>query len=201
MLPWNARPRSRGSVGTVGIVLLALFGVSEGEAASSPGEGGLGLCSSPPTVAPGASDYYTIPLVRTGRAPGAGGVAEVRFVDSPFGVAVTGEGHYVYEIHLRASGLRRVPGRTYAAWLTTPDLDEVTRLGPLDENLEVRGLVTWNKYLVVVTAETEEPGETWAGAIVLRGLSLSGMLESMAGHGPLDSEECYYLGFQSQMPI
>jgi hypothetical protein len=190
-----------GSAGLGLLGLLLLLTTSEGPGLAAAKVAPPSACGGVEWSTRAASEYYTIPLVPTARGAGTSGMASVRFASSPFGVAVTEDGRYTYDLHVRASGLRPVEGRAYVAWVTTPNLDQVVRLGPLDEALEVTGRVEWNKYLVVVSAESSEPGDRWAGPIVLRGLSLSGMLESMAGHGPLDTEECYYMGFESGMRL
>ena len=67
----------------------------------------------------------------------------------------------------------------------------------LDQNDSVRGRVAWNKYLVVLTLEpTDDPGATkWSGPIVSRGMSRSGMMHTLAGHGPYENEPCAKYGF------
>jgi hypothetical protein len=85
----------------------------------------------------------------------------------------------------------------YVAWVSTPSLDQVQRLGVLDENMQVKGTVTWNKFLVIITLEpsADDLGERWQGPVVLRGMSRSGMMHTMAGHGPFETEPCAVYGF------
>ena len=85
------------------------------------------------------------------------------------------------------------------AWVTTRELDQIERLGPLDEKLRASGKVGWNKFLVVITLEADNNPEQsmWAGPIVFRGVSRSGMMHTMVGHGALQQENCAAYGYAS----
>jgi len=139
-------------------------------------------------------DPYEIVLVPTANANGATGRAMLRFAESPFGVTVSPEGHHLYDIRLETKGLR-AGGRALVVWAATPELDRVSRLGTLDENGVLQGTVAFNKFLVFVTAEESAEVERWAGPILLRGISASGRMHTMAGHGPFQGEPCSKWGF------
>lgn len=111
------------------------------------------------------------------------GWMELTFARSPYGVTVSRDGRYVYDVVLGVRSERTVEGRTLVAWATTRDLDEVRKLGVLDEGSRVSGQVDWNKFLVLVTAERSPDVETWQGPILLTGMSPSGKMHTMAGHG------------------
>jgi hypothetical protein len=82
------------------------------------------------------------------------------------------------------------------AWATKDDLSETTRLGVLDDDFRVSGKAAWNKFLLVVSLEpTDEPTGKWSGPIVMRGMSRSGMMHTLAGHGPYQAEPCAKYGF------
>ena len=171
-----------------------------------------GLASLPPGPADGwatpfgasataPSDYYAIELVPTGRIPGtrlSKGVAYSTAAASPFfGVAVAGAGEYVHDLDIRVEGLKTLDDGAYVAWVTDTDLREVVRLGALDENLQVAGRASWNKFLVVVTLEASDASaERWQGPVVMRGMSRSGRMHTMAGHGPFEAEPCAKYGFR-----
>ena len=77
------------------------------------------------------------------------------------------------------------------------------RLGALEVGEAERvsgfsGEVGWNKFLVVITLEPEDDPEaaTWSGPIVLRGMSRSGAMHTMAGHGPFQEENCAAYGYE-----
>jgi hypothetical protein len=151
---------------------------------------------------PDLPEYYAFPLVTTKNVPGTGlarGTAEVGFASSPFGVAVAPDGSYRLDVHLSFERLRAPRGGRYVAWVTTTDLDRIERLGPVDPSGGLRGRVSWNKFLVVVTLEANEvEGATaWSGPIVLRGMSRSGMMHTMAGHGAFQQESCAAYGYGS----
>ena len=144
--------------------------------------------------------YYAIELFTTRRVPGshrASGVANVTFRPSPFGVALSPTGTYVYDLAVEIDDLAPAATGAYVVWLTTPDLSQVQRLGVLDDAHRIRGRVEWNKFLVVVSLEPRpEAAERWTGPIVLRGMSRSGKMHTMAGHGPFESEPCAVYGYQ-----
>ncbi len=156
-----------------------------------------GGCAMPP--AEGAPSYYAIELVNTGRVPGnahAQGVAEVRFPDGPFGVAVAPDGTYVQELTVRLAGLRLRQGRVAVVWATTTELDRVERLALFEADGAASGTVRWNKYLVVVSIEQRGAiAERWRGPILMRGMSRSGRMHTMAGHGPFAGEPCVKFGY------
>ena len=158
--------------------------------------------SLPPacTVAEGP-EYYAFDLVTTRNIPGTGlatAVAEMSVSkSSPFSVALSPDGSYEYDLHV-SLGRMRVPrqGRL-VAWVTTREVDEIVRVGALDDDLQADGSVAWNKFLVVVTLEpTDDPEATiWTGPIVFRGSSRSGMMHTMVGHGALQQENCAAYGY------
>ncbi len=144
--------------------------------------------------------YYAIEMVKTGRVPGTGrsrGLGQASFARSPFGVSITPDGTYIYDLTIGFERLKAPKQGHYTVWLTTSSLDQVKRLGLLDANDSASGRVEWNKYLVVLTLEPEDdPAATkWSGPIVSRGMSRSGMMHTMAGHGPYENEPCAKYGF------
>ena len=156
-----------------------------------------GALPGPGAVCP--PEYYEIALVPTGRVPGTGGstgTAAVAFAQSPFGIAVSPDGSYVYDLHLT---LRRLPPArdgVYTVWISTPDLKQIERVGPLGAGHRATGRVSWNKFLVIVTLEPDAAASAkWRGPVVLRGLSRSGLMHTMAGHGPFQSEPCATYGY------
>jgi len=156
----------------------------------------LALC----LAAAAAPEYYEFPLVRTKRVAGTGaavGRATVAFARSPFGVAIAPDGSYVYDVSVSASGLPASTGGEYVVWIAPSTLDEVVQVGALDESLQIQGRATWNKFLVFITLEAEyDPASLeWRGPVVLRGMSRSGLMHTIAGHGPFQPENCAAFGF------
>jgi hypothetical protein len=154
-------------------------------------------CVTPP---PDPPDYYAFRLVATRNVPGsalARGTGSVTFQPSPFVVAVAPDGSYALRVHLAVERLRPPRRGVYVAWATTPDLERVERLGVLDVEAGLTGPVAWNKFLVVITLEeADDPAQPrWGGPVVLRGMSRSGMMHTMAGHGPFQQENCAAWGY------
>ena len=160
---------------------------------------GLRVPSAPKCAA--SPEYYRIDLIPTRRVPAARsavGVADVNFASSPFGVAVSADGRYIYDLLVSVSNLPAAPeGSAYIVWITTPSLDQVRRLGSLSPDQAVSGRVDWNKFLVVVSLEETGIGPLprWKGPIVMRGLSRSGLMHTSAGHGPFQQEPCATYGY------
>ena len=184
-------------------LLLALacasVAASNGPLAASSGPGAwiplVTACS------PDGPEYYAFPLVTTKNVPGTGlatGTAEVAFsARSPFVVSLSADGSYRYDVSIRLERARAPARGTLVAWVTTPDLSEVRRIGPLDEHLRAAGQVAWNKFLVVISLESaDDPAaERWSGPIAFRGMSRSGMMHTMVGHGVFQQENCAAYGY------
>lgn len=171
------------------IVLLAALGFTP---LGDPG-GAVCRVEGPPA-------YYTIELVPTRRIPTASrarGKGEVTFAASPFGVALSADGAYVYDLQISIDRLPPPKTGVYVAWVSTHDLKEFRRLGPLDAGHRIGGRVAWNKFLVIITLEAADGGreDGWDGPVVLRGISRSGLMHTMAGHGPFRGEPCARFGY------
>lgn len=144
--------------------------------------------------------YYAIDMVPTRKVNGArmaSGTGNVTFKASPFGVTLTADGEYVYNLSVQMANIRIAEGKAVDVWVTTPRLDNVVHLGRLGEDLTAEGLVEFNKFLVVVSLEdgSTPPGTSWSGPIIARGMSRSGLMHTMAGHGPFEAEPCSTYGF------
>lgn len=153
----------------------------------------------PPPRAPG--EYYAIDLVPTGRVPGTAGAegkAMSAFARSPFGVAVSSGGSYRQDLTIHVDGLRPRRDGVYVAWTASSDLEEVERLGVLDEGGGLTATVGWNKFLVIVSLERSADAlpDRWQGPIVMRGMSRSGLMHTMAGHGAYQGEPCVKYGYR-----
>jgi len=144
--------------------------------------------------------YYAVELVTTRRIPGTGlasGTGHVTFAASPFGVSLASDGSYFYDVEIELVDLKRPRSGTLVAWATTTQVDQISRLGALNDAFRTHGQVFWNKFLLVVTLEESDDVEAaaWSGPIVMRGMSRSGMMHTMAGHGPFQQENCARYGY------
>jgi hypothetical protein len=146
-------------------------------------------------VGPGPIGPYDIPLYGTPKAPAAEGHGRLVFADSPFGIAATQDGHIQYDIQVTATALPAPsslgPYSTYVAWAVTPDLSEWVRLGGAVANgNHLVGPVALNKFLLVVTAESDSMATAHLGPTVLHGISPSALLQKFltkpSFHGIID---------------
>lgn len=167
------------SVRRIGALLL-----SAAVAVSTVGFAGPAERRAPAGTAACEAAPHRVELDATGRAPGASGWMDLRFGDAPYGIAVTEDGSYRYGISVRVTS---VPGKwsdsALVAWAATPNLDRHVRLGAVGEDGVVEGEVSWNKFLVFVTAESSAGVETWQGPVLMKATSPSGNMHTMAGHG------------------
>ena len=132
-----------------------------------------------------AAGPYDIPLFATPKAPMATGAARLVYARSPFGIAVTADGRAQYDVEITASALP-APSTLgaftmYVAWATTPDLARWERLGTIGNGVTTVGPVTFNKFLIVITAESDSAA-AHAGPTILHGTSPSGWLQSFLNH-------------------
>jgi len=129
---------------------------------------------------------YDIQLHNTPKTPNARGTARLVFAESPFGVAVTADGHASYDVQLNLSGLPEPsalgPYKAYVAWGVTTDLKQWRRLGPVGNGESTAGTVDFNKFLLVVAAEPDSAATKHAGAVALSGTSPSGWLQTFLSH-------------------
>lgn len=129
---------------------------------------------------------FDIPLFATPKVPGAAGQARLVFASSPFGVAVTQDGHASYDVQVTASGLPDPSTlgdfRAYVAWVASTDLATWVRLGAVHNGTTTVGQAEMNKFLLVITAEADSAPSAHAGPTVLHGTSPSGWLQSFLTH-------------------
>ncbi len=139
-----------------------------------------------------AREPVRIRMSASSRARGASGTMVLRLGDSPFGVAVEPDGSYRYHLEVELRGLPERDDLHHVVWAATPELDEHRRIGTVSDASEggVEGTVTWNKFLVFVTAEETPRPDTRSGRILHSALSPSGRMHTKAGHGPFSGEPC-----------
>jgi hypothetical protein len=146
-------------------------------------------------------EYYALELVGTNRIPGTGaavGRAEVSVPgSSPFSVSLTPDGSYHYDLRIVLERMKQPREGVLVAWVTDSGLDQVDRIGAMDSRFQASGTASWNKFIVVITLElTDDSAATrWSGPVVFRGMSRSGMMHTMVGHGALQEENCAAYGY------
>jgi hypothetical protein len=142
--------------------------------------GSHGACAAARFLRP---PLYRIPLKAAGTVAGAEGTAILHPASTLFGVSVTADGHDAFLVEVTTRGLP-TPGKlgaysTYVAWAARADLSEVVKLGALDAQGRVSGEVSFEKFLVFVTAEPSGAVTHKSGPILLQGLSPSGQMKNM----------------------
>ena len=140
-----------------------------------------------PALAMARPDLYQIPLQGTGSYNQLAGIATLSPARSPFGIAITRDGNFLFDIRVSVPVLPPPTAfgagyTTYVAWVTTDQLDRVERLGPLIAGRPTSGRVAMAKFLVVITAEASAAGAKWSGPIVMKGTSPSNYLTNFSGH-------------------
>jgi hypothetical protein len=129
---------------------------------------------------------YDILLLAASAAPDASGRARLFYAASPFGIAVTADGHAIYDVRLTLEGLPSASSlgafATYVAWAASIDLSRWIRLGEVSNGTAVVGPVQLDKFLVVITAEASASQTERSGPVVLRGMSPSAWLQSFLAH-------------------
>lgn len=134
------------------------------------------------TEARPASDLYCIDLFSTTRGGDASGVVELRRPWSPFGVTVTAEGRHRHDL---VAWLDRLPDpaslgpyTAFVAWATPLSLDPVVRLGEVSNGRNALGEVSFNKYLIWISAEADPDAVERNGPLIVRGRSPSSRMEA-----------------------
>jgi FtsP/CotA-like multicopper oxidase with cupredoxin domain len=132
-------------------------------------------CSEETTARSASADLYCIELLPAAAGEGASGTARLLPASSPFGVPVTSEGFHRYNLSFDLSGLPDPaslgPYATYVAWVATPQLAVVSRLGEVANGVVVRGPVALDRFLVLISAEARADAPERSGPLVLRGAS------------------------------
>jgi len=120
---------------------------------------------------------YCIDLIPVPDLPEISGTVELGRARSPFGAAVTPDGVLVYDLTVTLAGLPAPaalgPDAVYVAWVTTPELEPMVKLGVVTNGRTALGPVALNKFLVLVSAEASADVATRRGKLVLRGSSPS----------------------------
>jgi suppressor of ftsI len=121
------------------------------------------------------ADLYCIELLPAMSIDGVTGTARLLSLPSPFGVAVTPAGEHQFDIQFDVQGLPEPSTlgsyRTYVAWATTPQMHPVVKLGVIANGRTMLGRITFDRTLLLITAETSASVSERTGRLVLRGTS------------------------------
>ena len=126
-------------------------------------------------------DLYCLSLVPSPDMQGVTGRVELGRAPGPFTIAVTADGRIRYAPTIEIAGLPAPSslGRytSYVAWLATPVMYPVVRLGDVRNGATRLPEIALDKFVVLVTAERSTAAKEPAGRVVLRGESPSSRLQ------------------------
>ncbi len=138
------------------------------------------------TAAFASAELPRFRLTVTPKAPLGRGWVQLSPSVSPFAIAVRRDGRIVYDLEITVHNLPPVAYlgayTGYEAWLTSPNLDLVRKLGAIRNDSTLHATADWNKFTVIVSAEPATVGDKWTGAIVMVGRSPSSLMQSFADH-------------------
>ena len=138
--------------------------------------GAQGPCGSGPGLRP-SRDLYCIALFQAAGIDGPRGTVALERVPGPFTVAVTADGRHRHRLTASLEGLpppdRFGEYRVYVAWATTPVFDTVIRLGEVRNGSNPLPEIALERFLVLISAESQTEVAEPAGRLVLRGESAS----------------------------
>ena len=165
----------------LGICFLAGPAASPPAAAGQAAEAPLRCPALDPRGPAADPDLYCITLIHAPDFPGASGYVELTPSPSPFGASVTVDGRHRFDLALHVDGLPDPAALGdyggYVAWAATPRLRPIRNLGPVANGRTALGSVDLDKFLVLVTAESDPAASEWRGRIVLRGTSAGMRME------------------------
>ena len=166
-------------------ILAAIAAVTVSAARTEAQRSAQGACSSRDAPAGATSrgasrDLYCIELLPA-REHDAAGVAEMRPVATPFGLAMYPDGSPRWDIAFRIDSAPEPrslgPYGVLVAWAATPSLNAEVKLGVIGRGLTIRGPVAFDQFLLLVTAERDSTVARRSGPLVLRGASASTRLQ------------------------
>ncbi len=124
-----------------------------------------------------SNDLYCIELVPRPEVYQVKGSVELGRAASPFDVAVDIDGHQKYDLSVDIGGLPDPSTlgsfRVYVAWVTPPVLAPMVKLGVVGNGHTHLGPVAFDKFMVLITAESDSGVTERTGKLVLRGTSPS----------------------------
>ncbi len=128
-----------------------------------------------PDLAQADADLYCIELLPAADIERGSGIARLVQPSTPFGIAVSASGQMQYSIVFTLRDLPDLdslgPYTTFVAWATTPQLRPLTKLGVVTDGTSRLGLVDYDRFLIMITAERSADAVEPTGRMVLRGTS------------------------------
>ena len=127
-------------------------------------------------------DLYCLYLTPAPGLPDSlSGTVELAHPGGPFTVAVNSEGSQLYSPRITITGLPDPSTlgsfRTYLAWATTPVLTPLIKLGEVTNGVNLLPSVSFDKFLIIISAESSATVTERTGKLILRGSSPSTRLQ------------------------
>ena len=139
------------------------------------------FCDGPENTLGPSRDLYCIELVPAVGIRAGSGRVELGRTPGPFTVDVSVDGRLRYTPTLTLSDLPRPSSlgkyATYVAWVASPTMDLVQRIGVVRNGRNVLAPVTLDKFVILVTAEASASATEMRGRLVMRGMSPSTRLQ------------------------
>ena len=139
------------------------------------------FCDVPESPLSPSRDLYCIELVRAVGVRSGIGRVELGRAAGPFTVDASADGHLRYTPAITLSGLPQPStlGRyaAYVAWVASPTMDVVQRLGIVRNGRTVLPAISLDKFIVLVSAEESANATDIRGRLMLRGMSPSTRLQ------------------------
>ena len=139
------------------------------------------FCDGPESPLSPSRDLYCIELVRAVGVRSGAGRVELGRAAGPFTVDASADGHLRYTPGGDAQWppapriARALCG--FVAWVASPTMDVVQRLGVVDNGRTVLPAISLDKFIVLVTAEASASATGMRGRLMLRGMSPSTRLQ------------------------
>ena len=138
-------------------------------------------CEGPARPLGPSRDLYCIELIAAPRIEGVSGRVELLMRPGPFTVDVTPLGVLRFSPVITLEGLPAPaslgPFSTYVAWVATPVMDRVRRLGEVRNGRAQLPAIDLDKFIILITAEASSTVTSPSGRFVLRGASPSTRLQ------------------------
>jgi FtsP/CotA-like multicopper oxidase with cupredoxin domain len=142
--------------------------------------GGRGGASGGARTCPESNSLFCMELIAAPSYRGVSGYVELRRIQGPFTVSPTPDGRLQFELAATIAGLPPAdslgPYTHFVAWLSGPALLPMRRLGPVEDGETLLGVADLNRFLVLISAESDSRPDSVsgpAGPVVLRGQSPS----------------------------
>ena len=123
------------------------------------------------------ADLYCIELLPADGIDRASGAAWLLPPASPFGIAVSAAGEPQNDVRFDLRDLPDPsalgPYTAYVAWATPPQLSPVVKLGTVRNGTMRVGRISFDRFLILITAEASADVSDRSGRLVLRGTSAS----------------------------